>query len=99
MKYMKEKTCPECANHCLVSALQCGKGMAYFGLRGQEPDADAQTLEARLVALLRRCGHHLHDNAGRGADAAALTAALTGADKAALETLLQKLLAAWKNGA
>lgn len=92
---MTERTCPQCKNHCPADALKCGRGAEYFG--GREGDSSSLTAEERILVLLRRCGHHLHHNAGRDASADRLIGMLTAEEKASLEAILQKCLQHWQS--
>lgn len=93
---MTKQNCPECDNHCPVDALKCGKGKQYFGLPREERDISGMGQEDRILVLLRKCGHYLHHNVGRDADAAALTGGLSVEEKTTLEALLQKCLERWQ---
>lgn len=109
---MQENTnsavCPCCGNHCPAEALQCGKGRNYFeaspeerehfhaGRRHHEREEADKTMEGRVIALLRRCGHHLHHNAGRGADSAQLLSFLSEEEKESLAALLEKCVKSWQ---
>lgn len=92
---MEEKICPQCENHCPADALKCGKGAKYFGIRRQERESGSATIDERILVLMRRCGHHLHHNAGHDTNAAALFDMLTEEEKASLEVILQKCLQRW----
>lgn len=94
---MAEKTCPQCENHCPADALKCGRGAKYFGVQQQEKSIGSMTTDERILDLLRRCGHHLHHNAGHDTDAAALVSVLTTEEKTSLETILQKCLRHWQS--
>lgn len=94
---MTEKSCPQCENHCSVDALKCERGAKYFGVQRQERDISSMTIEERILVLLRKCGHHLHHNAGHDTNAAALVDVLTAEEKNSLETILQKCLQHWQS--
>lgn len=94
---MTEKTCPQCANHCSADALKCRKGEKYFGIQRQEGDSSSMTTEEQILVLLRRCGHHLHHNAGHDTKADILVGMLTEEEKASLEAILQKCLQNWEH--
>lgn len=94
---MREKTCPQCENHCPADALKCGRGMNYFGVQRRERDINSMSTEERLLVLLRGCGHHLHHNAEHDTNADALVGMLTAEEKASLEAILQKCLQHWQN--
>lgn len=94
---MAEKICPQCENHCSVDALRCGKGAKYFGIQHQERDISSMTIDERILVLLRRCGHHLHHNAGHDTNDAALVDILTAEEKTSLEVILQKCLRHWQS--
>ena len=81
-----EKNCPCCDKHCPVEKLSCGQGRRHFGMEKEERPQE------RMIALLRRCGHFLHHSMGPGANAAALTEALSADERATLEKLLEKCL-------
>lgn len=67
------------------------------GMRYQERESSSMTTEERILVHLRRCGHHLHHNAGHDTDAAALFDMLTAEEKASLEVILQKCLQRWQS--
>lgn len=98
------QACPLCGNHCSVEALGCPKGRAYFGLSGGEssgrhPDVapEPSTPEERVIALLRKGGHYLHHNFGKGEkpDETQLLSNLSGEERASLAALLEKCLEKW----
>lgn len=90
------KNCPECDNHCPVEDLKCKKGAEHFGVPLKEKDISMLPAEERIIVLLRKCGHHLHHNVGRGADTASLVNVLSEEEKSSLEALLQKCLKHWQ---
>ena len=100
-----DQTCPCCGNHCSVEALKCPKGREHFGLGGGEKQDRRQgnrppepsTPEEKVIALLRKGGHYLHHNFGKGEqpDHAKLLSALSEEEKASLTTLLEKCVESW----
>ena len=88
-----EKNCPCCDKHCPVEMLSCGEGRRHFGMEDARREGAA---EERMIVLLRRCGHFLHHSMGPGANAAALTEALSADERATLEALLEKCLKHWE---
>ncbi len=92
-----EQNCPCCDNHCPVTELGCPTGKEHFGVKdaqGERPAAP-ESADARLIVLLRKCGHFLHHNV-RGGDSAPLLRALSEQERQTLETLLEKCLANWQ---
>ena len=106
------QTCPQCDNHCPVDALQCGRGRKYFGAadggqnqahehghehggheHGHEHGGHGHS-KSGLSGLFHRCGHFMHHN---DIEEAELFQALTDEEKAALQSLLEKLSADWQN--
>lgn len=95
-----EKNCPNCENHCPVEELRCPEGKKYFGVEDKESekgpafDQMPETAEGKVIMALRRCGHYLHHNAGKGGNAAdapdSLLASLTEEEKQILAMLLEK---------
>lgn len=97
-----DKVCPCCNRHCPVDALSCPRGRQHFHLteggEGRPPFGephDGQE-EENAIMLLRKCGHFLHHSVGHGGDADALLSAFTPEERATLEALLKKCLAAWQ---
>lgn len=82
--------CPQCENQCPREALQCGKGRRYFGIEPEE-----KTAPDSLLGLLRQCGHTLH-HAGGGREESELFQMLSEAERAELQSLLQKVMAGWQ---
>lgn len=61
-----------------------------------EKNTAAPAAEEQLLFLLRKCGHFLHHDAGRDANAAELLGVLTEEEKSSLEAILKKCLEHWK---
>ncbi len=97
MENNREQTCPQCDNHCPVDALQCGRGRKYFGVTEAGHDHDHGHGCGRkmggLSGLLHRCGRFVR-HAELEEDE--LFQALTDAEKATLQTLLEKLATDWQ---
>ena len=97
---MSEQRCPQCENQCPVSDLGCGRGRRYFGVNDEGNDRPEGRHEHHgshrgepvegAIGLLRQCGHMLHHGGAATLDA------LTAQEQAALEALLQKLVADWR---
>lgn len=93
-----EQTCPCCDNHCPAEALGCPTGKEHFGVKdapGKRPAAQPEGADAKLIVLLRKCGHFLHHNAP-GGDSAPLVSGLDEQERQTLEALLEKCLANWQ---
>lgn len=57
---MKEEKCPICPNHCSKDNLGCSRGREHFG--NLDHDSKPKTLQEKIIADLRKCGHLLHHN-------------------------------------
>lgn len=94
------KTCPCCEKHCPVNKLSCPRGKAHFGVSDKDFAHHtnlSENPEEKMIVLLRRCGHFLHHNVGRGENVSPLVNALTPDERAQLEALLEKCLDRWQN--
>ena len=101
MENSQAQTCPQCDNHCPADALQCGRGRKYFGVTGDDHGHNRDHggccghshSKSGLASLLRQCGRFVR-HADMEEDE--LFQALTGEEKSALQTLLEKLSADWR---
>lgn len=101
---MQEK-CPQCENHCAKEELKCPEGRKYFGLPvekkeagGRGPGKEPETLDEKVIVMLRKCGHYLHHNAGHGEAAARIAPpeSMSDVEKIALCSLLEKCMQGWQ---
>lgn len=95
-----ENICPCCDNHCPADNLRCRRGREHFGIKDEgagHHEHRPMHPEEKIIVLLRKCGHYLHHNAGRGGDTAPLLNALTADERNTLEVLLEKCLESWEN--
>lgn len=99
--------CPCCGRNCPRENLHCPRGKEYFGIetdtmseeRGghHHGHADADmTIDDKVIALLRKCGHYLHHNKGKdNFDSEQSLSFLSNDEKHELITLLKKCLQHW----
>lgn len=88
-----EQNCPCCDNRCPADEPGCATGKERFGIKraqGERAAAQPEGADAKLIVLLRKCGHFLHHNAPGGA---ATASGLSEQERQTLEALLEKCLA------
>lgn len=92
------QTCPQCDNHCPMDALKCGRGRKYFGVTDGGSEYGHGSCghghpKSGLARLLHQCGRFVRHS---DMEEAELFQTLTSEEKAALQALLEKLSADWR---
>lgn len=91
-----ESSCPCCGRHCPVDNLQCPRGRMHFGAEGGEAEQQRHKppkINDEAVALLLKCGHHLHHGPTENLDNA--LSFLSADEKGELTRLLNKCVEYW----
>jgi hypothetical protein len=86
--FLNNEKCPCCPNHCEKDNLGCGRGRDYFN--NQSDNLENLSLNEKIIADLRKCGHLLHHN--RDIDSNAILNSYSQDELEEFYKLLQKFL-------